>query len=78
MPGSWPKATVSIHEQRTHYGAPTMKLSRLGQSYEKPASAVKATGMSKADSQDFYALFSEIRSLSEEIEAVRTNLRKSI
>ena len=51
---------------------------RLGQSYKKPASAVKATDMSQADSQDFYALFSEIRSLSEEIEAVKTNLRKSI
>ncbi|NEQ42145.1 MAG: hypothetical protein F6K00_00715 [Leptolyngbya sp. SIOISBB] len=51
---------------------------RLDQSYEKPASAVKATDMSKADSQDFYALFSEIRSLSEEIEAVKTNFRKGV
>ncbi|MEM9118398.1 MAG: hypothetical protein AAGD09_11015 [Cyanobacteria bacterium P01_F01_bin.56] len=55
-----------------------MKPSRLGQSYEKPASAVKATDMSKADSQAFYELFSEIRSLSEEIEAVKTNLRKGV
>jgi hypothetical protein len=55
-----------------------MELSRIGQSYKKPASAVKATELSQAESQDFYALFSEIRSISEEIEAVKTNLRKGI
>lgn len=55
-----------------------MKPSLIGQSYEKPASEVKATGTSQAESLDFYALFSEIRSISEEIEAVKTHLRKSI
>ncbi|MEM9118619.1 MAG: hypothetical protein AAF827_05425 [Cyanobacteria bacterium P01_D01_bin.6] len=55
-----------------------MKRSLLGQPSQKPKSAVKATEMSKADSQAFHELFSEIRSISEEIEAVKTHLRKSI
>jgi hypothetical protein len=55
-----------------------MKPSLIGQSYEQPASAVKVTGTSQAESLDFYAIFSEIRSISEEIEAVKTNLRKGL
>ena len=55
-----------------------MKLSPLGQSSEKPVSAVKATAMSKADSLAFHEIFSDIRSIAEEMEAVKTHLRKGL